>query len=101
MKPINFAVIGCGMLARQIHLPNLKSLEEAKLHTCCDINEANLEACRVFEPEKISRDFREAIAAPEVDALVVATTETFRLPIIEAAALRPCARRASFSFPTS
>ena len=86
MKPINFAVIGCGMLARQMHLPNLKSLGEATLHTCCDINEVNLEACQVFEPKKICRDFREAIADPAVDALVVATTETFRLPIIEAAA---------------
>jgi predicted dehydrogenase len=86
MKPLNFAVIGCGMLARQMHLPNLVSLEETQFHTCCDINEANIEASREFHPVKITRDFREAIADPEVDALIVATTETFRVPIIEAAA---------------
>lgn len=86
MKPMNFAVIGCGMLARQAHLPNLTALDEAVVHTCCDINEANLDACQVFQPKKTTRDFHEAVADPEVDALVVATTETFRVPIIEAAA---------------
>jgi predicted dehydrogenase len=86
MKPLNFAVIGCGMLARQMHLPNLRSLAETNLHTCCDILPANLEECRKFEPKKFSSDFREVIADPEVEALVIATTETYRLPIIEAAA---------------
>ncbi len=86
MNPLNFAVIGCGMLARQVHIPNLVALEEANLHTCCDINEENLDACRVFNPKKLSRDFQETISDPEVHALIVATTETFRLPIIEAAA---------------
>lgn len=86
MKPLNFSVIGCGMLAQQTHLPNLVAMREARLHACCDINGENLEACRAFQPEKLSRDFRETIADPEVDALIVATTETFRLPILEAAA---------------
>jgi len=86
MKPLNFAVIGCGMLARQMHLPNLIAIEEATLHTCCDINQANLEACREFNPRKMITNFHDAITDPEVDALIVATTETFRLPIIEAAA---------------
>lgn len=86
MKPINFAVIGCGMLARQMHLPNLALVKDARLHTCCDINEENLEACRVFNPVKLSRDFLSVINDPEVDALIVATTEVFRVPIIEAAA---------------
>ncbi len=86
MKPLNFAVIGCGLLARQVHLPNLRSIEEAEVHTCCDLNDANLELCKVFEPKKYTRDFHEAITDPEVDVLLVATTEAFRVPIIEAAA---------------
>ncbi len=85
MNPLNFAVIGTGMLARQIHLPHLASLSEACLHTCCDKDEANLGACAVFQPKKLTRNFAEAISDPEVEALIVATTETFRLPIIEMA----------------
>jgi len=86
MKPLNFAVIGCGMLARSMHLPNLQALGETTFHTACDINEENLKAAEEFSPKKTTRDFHEAIADPEVDALIVATTESFRLPIIEAAA---------------
>lgn len=85
MKPVNFAVIGCGMLARQMHLPNLLLLKEAALHTCCDIDETNLSHASGFRPEKLTRDFRGAIEDLGVDALIVATTESFRLPIIEAA----------------
>lgn len=84
-KPLNFAVVGCGMLARQMHLPNLQSLPEARLYCCCDIDEGNLKAAQEFHPLKVTRDFQEAIADPEVEAVVIATTETFRLPIIKAA----------------
>jgi len=86
MKPINFAVIGCGMLARSVHLPNLAGFEDARFHTCCDISEDNIEAAQAFHPKKCTRDYREAISDPEVDALIIATTETFRVPIIQAAA---------------
>lgn len=86
MKPMNFAVIGCGMLARQAHIPSLVAIEEARFHTACDINEDNLRAAEGFHPQKSTRDFREAVSDPEVDAVIVATTETFRIPIIEAAA---------------
>jgi len=86
MKPLNFAVVGCGMLARQTHLPNLAALEDTTLHTCCDIDEPNLTAAEAFGPTKLTRDFREAVNDPAVDAVILATTETFRVPVVEAAA---------------
>jgi predicted dehydrogenase len=86
MNKIRFAVIGAGLMARQIHLPNIVSLPEGELISCCDIKGENLKACEPFNPRKLSLDFRETIADPEVDVVLVATTETFRLPIIEAAA---------------
>lgn len=86
VKPLNFAVIGCGMLARQAHIPNLLALDEARFHTACDINGDNLREAAAFGPEKTTTDFREAAADPTVDAIIIATTETFRIPIIEAAA---------------
>jgi len=83
---IRFGVIGCGLMARGSHLPNLLELDSAEIHTCCDIKEENLAACAPFSPKKLSRDFREVVNDPEVDALVVATTEAFRVPVVEAAA---------------
>jgi len=86
MPKTRFAVIGCGLMARGTHLPNLLKVEEAVLETCCDLSEENLAACAPFSPRKTSTDFREVAADPDVDVLLVATTERFRLPIVEAAA---------------
>lgn len=85
--PLRFAVIGCGLMARAGHLPNLKQSKNAILQTCCDTSDEALDICRKeFAPPKITRNFQEAISDPEVDAIVVATSEKFRLPIFEAAA---------------
>ena len=86
-RPLRVAVVGCGQLARGQHLPNIVNSARMVLHTCCDIDEENLHQCRdAFHPEKTSRDFRAVVQDPEVDLVCLATTETLRLPVIEAAA---------------
>ena len=85
--PINFAVIGCGMLARSQHIPNLAASSKAFLHTCCDLSDQALAECRDrFGARRITKDFNEAIRDPEVQAVCIATTEKLRVPLIEAAA---------------
>ena len=86
-KPLNVAVIGCGMLARAQHIPNIRACADTRLHTCCDLDEGVLRALKSQYPAiRTTTDFRTAVADPEVDLLVVATTEHFRIPIFEAAA---------------
>ncbi len=81
------AVVGCGLLAQATHLPNITKGNYAELHTCCDLNQDYLQVCKErFKPKKLSRDFGSAIADPDIDLVVVATTERFRIPIVEAAA---------------
>jgi predicted dehydrogenase len=85
--PLNFAVIGCGMLARSQHIPNLVASNRAILHTCCDLSEAALAECREKHgARRVTKDYRAAIRDPEVDAICLATTEKVRLAPIEAAA---------------
>ncbi|MCF7837369.1 MAG: Gfo/Idh/MocA family oxidoreductase [Candidatus Marinimicrobia bacterium] len=85
--PLRFAVVGCGMLAQSQHLPNLVRSRQAALHTCCDLSPEILAHCRqAFHPAKVSADYHQAIADPEIEAVCIATTEKFRLPVIEAAA---------------
>lgn len=85
-KSIGFAVIGCGMLARQTHLPHIASAPGLSLEVCCDVSEEGLAACAPFAPGRLTRDFRDAVADPRVDAIVLATTEAFRVPVVEEAA---------------
>ncbi len=84
---IKFAVVGAGLLARSAHIPNLLRSQNAELYACCDLSDESLAECQKLAPGvRISKDFREVIRDPQVDALVVATTENFRVPIIEEAA---------------
>ena len=85
--PLNFAVIGCGTLARSQHIPNILSSHKAQLHTCCDTSDDSLSECRkLCDDVNLTNDFRAAIANSEVDAVVLATTERLRLPVIAACA---------------
>ena len=85
-RKLNFAVIGCGALARGQHIPNLARSEKACLHTCCDLSEEALHWCREQYHVEISRDWREVVEDPRIDAVCLATTEKLRLPVIELAA---------------
>jgi predicted dehydrogenase len=87
MHSLNFAVIGCGMLARAQHLPNIVRNPRARLRVCCDLSESTLAVCRnQFGAERTSTDWQAAITDPEVQVIVLATTEKLRLPVIAVAA---------------
>ena len=84
---LNFAVIGCGMLAQSQHIPNIARSQKMVLHTCCDLSGESLRTCKdKFGALKTCKDFNVVINDPEVDAICVATTEKLRLPVIAAAA---------------
>lgn len=86
-KKLNFAVVGCGALARQQHIPNIAQSEKANLYACCDLSDAALAECREkYNVPVISKDWKTVIADSNVDAVCLATTEKLRKPVIEFAA---------------
>lgn len=86
MNKARFAVVGCGMLARGQHIPNLARSDKAMFHTACDLDAAALDACRPFGPVKFCNDWNQAVSDPQVDAVCLASTEKLRLPVIALAA---------------
>ena len=87
MKPLNCAVIGCGMLARSQHIPNIAKSSKMVLHTCCDLSDEALSECQDKHGALyVSKDYKEAINNPQIDMICIATTEKLRLPVIAAAA---------------
>ena len=61
-EPVNFAVIGCGMLARSQHIPNIARSVKAALHTCCDLSDAALAECRDKHGARhVTKDYLAAI----------------------------------------
>ena len=87
-KKINFAVIGCGALARGQHIPNIAKSQKANLYACCDLSDAALAECKEkYNVPVISKDWKSVILYPNVDAICLATTEKLRKPVIEFAAM--------------
>jgi len=83
--PLNFAVIGCGALAMGQHIPNISKSPQTCLHTCCDLSAERLTECRAQHgAAHTTTNYLEAISHPQVDAIVLATTEKLRLPVIAA-----------------
>lgn len=83
----NFAVIGCGALARYAHIPNIVKSPRMVLHTCCDVSTEALAECKAtFGALHTTTDYHAAINDPQVDVICLATTEKLRLPVIAAAA---------------
>jgi predicted dehydrogenase len=84
---LNYAVIGCGMLARMQHIPNIAASDKTVLHTCCDLDDASLAECREQHGAlHTTKDYKAAINDPDVQAICIATTEKLRVPLIAEAA---------------
>ncbi|MCF7855344.1 MAG: Gfo/Idh/MocA family oxidoreductase [Candidatus Pacebacteria bacterium] len=82
-KPLKFAVIGCGMLARSQHIPNIAASDKADLYMCCDLDDDALAECReTHGAQTVTHDYKEAVHNTNVDAICLATTEKLRLPVI-------------------
>jgi len=84
---LNFGVIGCGVLAQSQHIANIAANPHMSLHTCCDLSDEALTICRdSFKAGRTTKNFKEVVSDPEIDIIVLATTESLRLPVIELAA---------------
>ena len=76
MKTVKIGVIGCGGIANGKHLPACKQNPEAELVAFCDIIIERAEEAKAkygSESSKVFKDYKELLALPEVDAVLVLT----------------------------
>ena len=69
------AVIGCGRIANQAHLPSISAIDGVRIKYACDILIEKAEAAKEKFPkiENITADYKEVLADPEVEAVWVLT----------------------------
>jgi predicted dehydrogenase len=83
---IGIAMIGCGGIALQNHLPGFALIPDAKVVALCDTNPAVLERAKQQTGIKdASTDYQETLKHPQVNAVVIATPNVTHAPIGEAA----------------
>ena len=72
---ITVAIIGCGRIAQNAHLPALAKMEDVRIKYACDILIEKAEAAKekYASVENAISDYKIALADPEVDAVFVLT----------------------------
>ena len=98
--PANIAIVGCGLIGSK----RAQSLAGARLAVCCDLDRGRALALAAAHPgAEIVADWRTAVALPDIQIVIVATTHDMLAPIAAEAARagkhvfieKPGARRAS------
>jgi len=86
MNPIGVAIVGCGGITLQNHLPGLALCPETKVTALCDNDPATLERARQQTGvTATSTKYEEIIARDDVQAVVIATPNSTHAPIALAA----------------
>ncbi|MBO5285357.1 MAG: Gfo/Idh/MocA family oxidoreductase [Clostridia bacterium] len=69
------AIIGCGRIAKNAHLPALSTLDDVKIKYACDLLIEKAKALQEEFPkiENVCTDYKEVLADPEVEAVFVLT----------------------------
>jgi len=74
MKPIQVAVIGCGNIANNAHIPSYMANPDAQIRYFCDIIPERAEAAvEKYKCGKAITDYHEALNDPEIEAVSVCT----------------------------
>jgi predicted dehydrogenase len=87
MSTLNFAIIGCGGVTLQNHLPGLALCPDVKLVALCDADPVCLEKARQQTGIDITATrWEEIVQRSDVHAVIIATPNIFHPPIAIAAA---------------
>ncbi|MGE3312649.1 MAG: Gfo/Idh/MocA family protein [Limisphaerales bacterium] len=86
MGTLNFAIVGCGGITLQNHLPGLALCPDVRVHAVCDAHPATLERARQETGAPVaSTDYREIVTRDDVHAIIIATPNVAHPPIALAA----------------
>ena len=87
MEKAVIGVIGCGNIARDVHLPNAFSNPRIRVKWCCDVMQENLDFVKdKYTPEYTTTNYHEVLADEEVKGVMILTVHDVREEIIRAAA---------------
>ena len=80
-RRLKVGVLGCGPIAQAAHFESCTKARNADLYAICDVAPDLLERMAwTHQPEKTFSDYTAMLADPELDAVIVATSDAFHVP---------------------
>ena len=80
-RRLNIGVLGCGPIAQAAHFESCTKSRNATLYAICDVAEDLLARMAVTHgAQKMYTSYDAMLADPDVDAIIVATSDTFHVP---------------------
>lgn len=80
-RRLRVGVLGCGPIAQFAHFESCVKARNADLYAICDVADDLVErmAC-THKPDRTYRDYDAMLADPQLDAVVIATSDSFHVP---------------------
>lgn len=80
MNELRVGIIGAGGIAAKLHLPEMRTVESAKVVMISGRREERLKTlCRKFDVPNWTTKYRDIIESPEIDAVIVALPHPFHV----------------------
>lgn len=79
---LRIGVLGCGPIAQFAHLESCVKARNADLYAICDAApDLAARMAATYEPQRVFHDFDAMLADPALDAVIVATSDPFHVPM--------------------
>jgi predicted dehydrogenase len=80
-RSLRIGILGCGPIAQFAHLESTQKARNAVLHAVCDADPALAQRFGTFyDARRIYTRYEDLLADPEVDAVILATSDAFHVP---------------------
>lgn len=78
---LNIGVLGCGPIAQSAHLESANKASNARLYAICDsADDLRERMAATHAPDKTFDDYDAMLADPQLDAVIIATSDAFHVP---------------------
>ena len=85
-RRLKIGVLGAGPIAQAAHFESCTKAKNAELYAICDVAPDLLERMAwTFQPKKTFSNYEEMLGDPELDAVIIATSDVFHVPAAKAA----------------
>ena len=78
---LRVGVLGCGPIAQAAHFESCTKARNATLHAICDVaDDLRERMAATHAPERQYKDYDSMLADPELEAVIIATSDAFHVP---------------------